>query len=80
MEVPVEVTVYETLHVLNTIESEVFTELYSSSIRTTKRILDWYEALKDSEHSKGNPKDCTHFCWRESTFIPIWKSLGRAFA
>ena len=69
--------------VFNTIENEVFTPVTTRIDHDSNlpqfRILDWYQFLNDREHSKGDPNDCTHFCWHEKTFDPIWKSLRLSF-
>lgn len=45
-------------------------------------LLDLYSVFEmaGNLHSVGNWRDCTHFCWSDILFEPVWASLHSAFS
>jgi hypothetical protein len=48
--------------------------------RLGDQILDLYGIMASAGnlHSVGNVKDCTHFCWHDQLWEPVWERLTKA--
>jgi len=49
---------------------------------STVSVLDYYNVLKNAGrfHSVINPEDCSHYCWNQHIWRPLWGLLAFAFS